>query len=107
MHSAQAFGNQESMSGNAQGRVMVEAAPTAAFVVIQAELLLQILIIAFDRPAGLDRIRQCLARRACRQIGQDVSGRLDFSFGPFDQQPFFLAHAIALPSVHPHGGQSS
>ena len=39
---------------------MMEAAPTASFVVTQAEFLLQFLIIPFDNPAMFGQMHQFL-----------------------------------------------
>jgi len=45
------FGDQESVSGDAQRGVMVEPAPAAAFIVAEADLLFELVIVAFDAPA--------------------------------------------------------
>src|ERR1044071_2896333 len=48
-----ALGDQESIGGDRQGRVVVEPAPSAALVVGQPELLLELFVITLDPPAQL------------------------------------------------------
>jgi hypothetical protein len=43
--------NEEAISGDAQGGMVMKAAPAAAFVVIQTKLLFQFLVIALNSPA--------------------------------------------------------
>jgi len=45
------FPDQEAVSGDAEGRVVMKTAPASPFVVAQAELLLEFLIIALDTAA--------------------------------------------------------
>ena len=47
------FGDEESVGRDAERRVVVEPAPSAAFIVAEPEFLLEILIIALDAPAQL------------------------------------------------------
>ena len=42
--------HQEAVGGDAEGGVVVKAAPAAAFKMAKAEFLLQFLVIAFDDP---------------------------------------------------------
>ena len=67
---------------------MVEAAPAAAFVVPEPNLLLELLVVALDAPAQLGEIDQALEGDLLGQAGKPVLGRLGFAFRPFDQQPF-------------------
>ena len=55
------LGDQESVGGDAQGGVMMEAAPAAPFIVSQAQFLFELLVIARDAtlmvwtpPDGID-----------------------------------------------------
>src|SRR5450830_1700154 len=51
---------QEAVCGYAQGGMVVEAPPSAPLVVIQAEFVLQFLVVALDPPAQLhnpDKVR--------------------------------------------------
>src|ERR1700741_4753910 len=45
------FGHQESISGNAHRRVMMEPSPASSFEMTEPDLLLQLLIVALDAPA--------------------------------------------------------
>jgi len=49
--------------------MMVKAPPATAFVVIQPNLLLELLIIALDPPAQLGQVDQPLERDVGRQGG--------------------------------------
>src|SRR5712691_9902655 len=83
------FGDQEAIRGDAQRGVVVEAAPAAALEVSEPELLLELLIVAFDAPAQFGYIDQLLERDIERKIGQPVLGRSFLAFRPLDQQPLF------------------
>src|SRR3954464_11657330 len=67
--------------------MMMEAAPAAAFVVAEADLLLEFLVIPLDHPPCLGDVDQLLQREARRQVGQPVLARLLSVLGPLDQQP--------------------
>src|SRR5258708_4891730 len=92
---------------------MMEAAPSAAFVMPEAELLLEVLIVAFDTPAQLGEIDQAREADVLRQGGQPVLRRLGLALWPFHQQPLFGAYTlrIATGGAHPQagdpGGQSA
>ena len=61
---------------------MVEAAPAAALVVTEADLLLQFLVVALDQPARLGGMDQVLEGGARRQVEQPVFGGLLGGLGP-------------------------
>src|SRR5215471_19520848 len=63
------FGHQEPISRDAQGGVMVESAPVAAFKVPQPQLLFQLLVIPFDDPAVFGHLGQSFERGIRRQGG--------------------------------------
>ena len=73
----------------------MEAAPAASFVMAEAEFLLQLLVVALDAPAQLGEIDQTLKADVLGQRGEPVLGRLGFSFGPLDQQPFLGARLVS------------
>jgi hypothetical protein len=75
---------------------MVKAAPSAAFVVAEPNLLLEFEIIAFDPPAQLGQIDQALERDVGRQRGEPVVVRLGFALRPLDQQPLFSGGFVSL-----------
>jgi hypothetical protein len=59
--------------------VVVEAAPAAAFVVAEPDLLFQFLIIAFDAPAQFDGVDELIERDIARQGREPVLRRLLFA----------------------------
>src|SRR5690349_24950332 len=90
--------------------MMMEAAPAAALVVVQSDLLFQFLVVALAEPArlgGADQLRQPGRRR---QVGQPVPGRLGLAPGPLDQQPFLrpglAALGVAVRRTGPQGGEA-
>src|SRR5689334_4930184 len=95
---------------DAEAGMMVEAAPVAALVVVQSDLLFQLLVVALDQPArlgGADQLRQ-LGRRP--QVGEPAPGRLGLASGPLDQQPFLrpglAALGVAVRRTDPQGGEA-
>ena len=56
------MGGQKAIRRDAQGGMVMEAAPVAAFVMRQAELLLQFPIVALDAPAHLGNEDQLFQR---------------------------------------------
>ena len=84
---------------------MVKAAPAAAFVVRQPDLLLELLIVALDAPTQFGGIDQIVERNIMRQGREPVFGRGLLAFGPLDQQPFFarlIGPFMAGSDVNPH-----
>src|SRR6202451_3327159 len=68
---------------------MVEAAPSAPFIMAEPDLLLELLIVALDAPAQLGEIDQRLEGDVLGKGREPVFGRLFLALGPLDQQPFF------------------
>ena len=66
----------------------MKAAPVPFFVMIEADLLLEILVIAFDHPAPRGGMDQALEWGGGRQVGQPILGRLRPNPWPFDKPPF-------------------
>src|SRR5271155_5316281 len=81
------FGDQETVSGDTECGVMVEAAPPAPFIVTQAKLLFELLIIALNAPTQLCQINQAIEGDTLGQGGQPIFGWFGFVLRPFDQQP--------------------
>ena len=104
------FGNQEAIGGNAQGSVMMKAAPAAPFKVPQPEFLLQFLVIALNNPAVFGEIDQIAERCVGGKRGQPVLRRLLFLLWPFDQKPFFRmrlgAPVIAVSGPYTKSGEA-
>ena len=85
------LGDEEAVGGDAQGGVVVEAAPAPALIVIEPDLLLQFLVIALDPPSQLGGGHQLRERGVGGQGRQPVFGRLGFAVGPLDQEPLLGA----------------
>ena len=89
---------------------MMEAAPTASFVVAQPEFLLQFLIIPFDDPAMFGQMNEFYQGGVGRQSGEPVLGWFRFPGRPFDQQPFFWMRlgspVVSVRGTHAHGGKA-
>jgi hypothetical protein len=77
---------------------MMEATPSAAFIVTEADLLLEFEIVALNSPAHLGSIDHALERNVGRQRAEPVVIRLGFALRPFDQQPL-LGRGLAPPGV--------
>src|ERR687894_717076 len=70
-----ALGDQEAVGCDAEAGVVVEAAPAAALVVPEADLLLQFLVIALDHPARLGGVHEVAERARFRAAGWRASMR--------------------------------
>ena len=81
------LGDQEAVGGDAKAGMMVEAAPAAAFVMTEADLLPEVLIVALDPPTQLGLIDQLLKADIGRPGAEPVVVRFGFALRPFDQQP--------------------
>src|SRR5215213_9522184 len=90
--------------------MMMEAAPATAFVVPEADLLLELLVVALNHPpclGGMDKIAQ---RGARRQVGQPVFRGLLGALGPPDQQPLLRprlrAQGVTVRRAHSQGSEA-
>src|SRR3989304_879180 len=85
--------------------MMMESAPPAAFEVIQAELILEFLIIPLDSPAELGQADEGGDRHRLGQGRQPVLRGLGVPAGPLDQEPLLWARGrpllIAMGGPHP------
>lgn len=82
-----AFPHQERIGCDAQGGVVMKAAPSTAFVVVEAHLVLQFLVVALDPPSVLHDANK-------RSIG--VSG------GSVDSQYFVGSFSSLGHSINSH-----
>src|SRR3972149_3153435 len=89
------------MGRDTQARMMMKATPIAPFVMPQPQLLLEFEVVTLDAPTHLDGGHESPEGNVCGQGGQKIAGRLGVSFGPFDEQPFFLAGAIGVGGAPP------
>src|SRR5215467_815626 len=94
------FGHQEPIGRNAEGGMMVKAAPTPSFIVAQSEFLFQLLVVPLDDPAMLGQAHQIGKFSFGRESGQPVSAGFGFLSRPLHQQPLlgtkFTAPVIAM-----------
>ncbi len=91
------------MGDGTEGGVMVKAAPGAPLAVVETNLLLEVLIVALDAPAQLDRANQLSMRSIGRQRRQVVLRRRCFAVGPLADQPLLLTRSQVSPfwvSIH-------
>src|ERR1700730_9045343 len=58
---------------------MMEAAPSAAFIVTKPDLLLELLVVALDTPAQFGKIDEPAEAKVCRQRREPILGRLGSS----------------------------
>src|SRR5262249_52496686 len=86
------LGDEETVSRDAECRMMMEATPPAPLVMSEPEFLLELLIVSFDAPAQLGDIDQLIESNVFRKIGKPVLGWSLRVSRPFNEQPlFFLA----------------
>lgn len=90
------FGDQESVAGDTERGVMVEAAPTPPFEVVKTSLLLELLVVAFDAPAQFGKINEMDKADVGREARQPVLCRLLLTFRPLDEKPFFRPRLAAI-----------
>src|SRR4029450_11536778 len=79
----------------AQTGMVVEAALAAALVVPEPQLLLELLVVAFDAPPELGEFDQAREADLLGQGREPVFGGLLLAFRPLDQEPFLRAQLIA------------
>ena len=84
------FGDQEGVAGEHDAHVVVPAYERASFVVVQAELALEVLVGPLDAPAALERVHHLLERGLHRHRAEHKLGGCRLAFGPFDEQPLRL-----------------
>ena len=77
---------------------MVEAAPSAAFVVAQSNFLLQFEVVTLDPPAELGMIDHAFEADVGRHRGEPVVIRFGGALWPLDQQPLRLG-GFAPPGI--------
>ena len=84
--------------------MVVKASPASSFIVIEAEFLLEFLIVALDPPAHFGGCDELLEVGVGRQGRKPVFGRCAFALRPFDEQPFFGIglRAPIVPMRGPH-----
>ena len=98
------FGDQESVGRDAERRMVMKAPPASSFIVIEAEFLLEFLIVALDPPAHFGGCNEDCEVGIRRQGRKPIFGRRAFALRPFDEQPFFGIglRAPVVPMRGPH-----
>src|SRR3990167_7629899 len=84
---------------------MVEAAPSAPFIVSEPNLLLELLIVALDAPAQFGGVDQIAEGNVFRKGGKPVFGRRLLVLWPLDQQPLFrrvLGEFVTMSNANTH-----
>jgi len=103
------LGDEEAIGSDAQGGMMMKAAPAPALIVIEPDFLFQLLVIALNAPSAFSG-HQMRERGVGWQGGQPVFGWFSFAVGPFDQEPLFRTQfgALVIPvgRWHPHAGKA-
>ena len=81
------FGDDERTAAQDDRDVMVPAGKAAAFVVVEAELVLEILVGALDAPPLHDSLHELLLGDPPWERAEEAVGRRGFVVAPFYQQP--------------------
>src|SRR6266849_6304216 len=88
---------------------MMEAAPSAPFIVSKPDLLLEFLIVPLDTPAQLGKVDEPAEADVRRQRREPVFGRLGFAIGPLDQQPLLqqqFRDQLVMPDANAHAREA-
>ena len=96
---AKTLSNEKAEGRNAQGGVVVEALPTSALVMREAELLLEFLVVPLDSPAELGEPDERDKRRGLRQSREPELRRLWLVLRPLDEQPDRLRRRAAAAAL--------
>src|SRR3954468_13128152 len=102
--------NEEAISGNTQGGMMMKATPTASFIMVEPEFLLEVLVIALNSPPQLGHVDQIDEGGRGRQGREPILARLLVTVRPLDQQPLLRMRLappiVAMGRAHPHRGEA-
>src|SRR3954465_11901823 len=102
--------NEEAIGRNAQGGVMMKAAPAPSSIMIEPQFLLDILIIPLNPPAQLGPVNQIDQGGGRRQGREPVLRRLRVALRPLDQQPLLRMRlgppVVAMGRAHPQRGEA-
>lgn len=79
---------------------MMKTSPVASLVVPKPEFLLQFFVVTLDTSTPLDGVEHRLPVDGAGQIAQPVVRGLIRTFGPLDDQPFFVPGLVAVGSTH-------
>lgn len=79
------LGDEESISGDAEACMMMEASPATPLVMAEPEFLFEFLIVALDAPAQFGGADERCERSVGGESGEPVFERLGIALGAFDQ----------------------
>src|SRR6266481_7285277 len=89
--------------------MMMKAAPAAPLIMIEPDLVLELLVVAFNAPANHRQPHEALERGGGRHGREPILARLRLVLRPLDQEPFFRARVrelpIAMRRTDAHGGK--
>jgi hypothetical protein len=90
--------------------MMVEASPATAFEMTEADLLLELEIVALDAPAQLGLADEIGELGLHRQGREPILGRFALALRPLDQEPFLgpgcRMPVVAMRRPDAHGGEA-
>src|SRR5580658_26589 len=89
--SAYSFGGHERIATDRDGDVVIPADEAAPFVVVEAQLALQLLVRPLGLPPLFDGAHDLLLGHATAQVGEEELARSALAFRPFDDEPHGLA----------------
>jgi hypothetical protein len=82
-----AFGDDERVAAQSHGVMVVPARKAAAFIVVEAEFALQVLVDSLGPPTLHDKADELLLCHPVRQRDEEVVGRLWLAVAPLDEKP--------------------
>src|SRR5438045_8804236 len=88
---------------------MMEAAPSAPFIVPKPNSLLEFLIVPLDTPAQLGEVDEPAEADVRWQGREPVLGRLGLALGPLDQQPLLqqqFRDQLVMPDANAHAREA-
>jgi len=103
--------SEEAVGDSTERRVVMKAAPGAAFEVVETELALEFLVVALDAPTQLREADECRERRRRRHIGEPVFvGRFGVA-GFLYEEPLRFAgrqsFAMSMRGAYTHSSEAA
>src|SRR5438093_13086503 len=89
--------------------MVMEAAPSAPFIVPKPDFLLELLIVPLDTPAQLGEVDELTEADVRLQRREPVLGRLGLALGPLDQQPLLqqqLRDQLVMLNANAHAREA-
>src|ERR1039457_6483346 len=89
----QSLAHEKAVGGDAKAPVMMESTPVASFIVVQAQLGFQFLVIPLDAPSSHDGGHQALHSSGGGERGPPGEDGVGVTSLSFDEQPLLRAGA--------------